>query len=199
MTRLPLLLPSQLDTAQRRVYDAVVGGRRAGGPQHFSLRLDDGSLTGPFNALLYAPEVGERLSALGEAIRFDTSLTAREREIAILAVAAARRASFEWYAHERVGRASGLTDGELRALHEGEDPRFSDERESAVLRVVRQLVARGELDEQTYGAVVKALGEKTLVEIVVLVGYYELLALLLAAFHVGVPEGRDPFDEWSCG
>ncbi|WP_208719877.1 carboxymuconolactone decarboxylase family protein [Amycolatopsis circi] len=68
---------------------------------------------------LCAPAVGSPLQALGEAIRYRTRMSARMREIAILAVASASGSEFETYAHQRAGRAAGLSDDELSTLASG--------------------------------------------------------------------------------
>lgn len=193
MSRLPLLRPGELDGEQRALYEAITDGRRTTGPQHFRLRHDDGSLAGPFNVLLHAPVIGAHVSSLGEAIRFDTSLEAREREIAILAVAASRQASYEWYAHERLGRACGLTHEELEGLRRGDGIAVSSARSAIVHLVAATLASGRRLDDAEYGRAVDELGETALVELVTLVGYYVMLATLLDAFAVGVPEGDDPF------
>jgi 4-carboxymuconolactone decarboxylase len=88
MTRLPILTPADLDDQQRVLYNAIAGGPRAAGPRLFALTDAAGRLNGPFNAMLFAPEVGTALQELGTAIRYRSSLTARIREMAILAVAA---------------------------------------------------------------------------------------------------------------
>src|SRR5437016_5410845 len=109
-SRLPDVSPEALDIHQRALYDAITAGPRAQGPQRFRLVDDHGRLTGPFAVMLVAPRVGEPLSRLGEAIRYETSLPARVREVAILIVAARWRSEFEWYAHEAIARDVGLTD-----------------------------------------------------------------------------------------
>jgi alkylhydroperoxidase family enzyme len=194
MTRLPLLTPELLDHDQRGLYESIAGGRRAGGPQHFRIRHDDGSLTEPFNALLHAPELAAHGSQLGEAVGFETGFSNREREIAILTVAAVRDASYEWYAHERVGRSLGLTEGELEMLRTGERVAFSDEREAVVSAVAATLAAGRALDDDAYGREATVLSERELVELAVLVGYFDLLSTVLDAFAVSVPEGADPFE-----
>ena len=62
------------------------------------------------------PRLGAALQALGSSVRYDTGLTDRCREIAILTVAAYWSSDFEWYAHEAVARAAGLTDTDLAAI-----------------------------------------------------------------------------------
>src|SRR3954471_6609619 len=135
--RLPALNPDDLDHEQRDVYAAIVGGPRP--PNVFSFVDEEGRLLGPFNAMLYSPVVGDPLQDLGAALRFRTSFTRREREIATLVVAAALRSDYEWYAHERLGRRAGLTDGELTALREGREPTLADARERIVHQASRAL------------------------------------------------------------
>lgn len=188
-----------MDAQQRDLYDRLTTGVRATGPQHVRLTADDGSLDGPFDAFLRQPAVGRRLQALGAAIRFETGLSPRCRELAILVVAAAWRSEFEWYAHARIGRAAGLTDGELAAVRDGaggphaEVPgAWPDPVEAMVVRAARALVAAGDLDDALYGEALEALGETHLFELVALVGYYAALALQLRVFRVPAPDG-DPF------
>src|SRR4029077_131361 len=114
--RLPKFEPPALDAEQRSLYDAIAGGRRAQGPQLFRLADADGRLEGPFNAFLLQPRLGAALQALGSSVRYDTGLDDRCREIAILTVAAHWHSDFEWYAHEAVARAAGLTTPQLAAI-----------------------------------------------------------------------------------
>lgn len=184
--RLPRLLPGSLTDLQREVYDRVAGGRRARGP--FAVTDDDGALTGPFNALLFAPEIGGALGRLGETIRYGGSLSDRVREIAILTVAAHHRSDFEWYAHERVGEQVGLTEAEMQRLRRGEPLEHPSEEESVAVVFCREVVRDRDVDAGVYDRAVTLLGHASVVEIVILVGYYQALALLLSVFHVGAPE-----------
>lgn len=194
--RLPLLTPDQLDDEQRALYETIVGGPRASRAPAFPLTDDAGRLAGPFNAMLYSPTVGRPLQDLGAALRFRTGFSKREREIAILVVAAGRRSDFEWYAHELIGRRAGLADHEIAALRRGEVPELSDPREVVVHRVARALVERRDLDDARYAEAAGTLGPATLVELITLVGYYEALALQLRVLRVTVPEG-EPVPHWA--
>jgi 4-carboxymuconolactone decarboxylase len=178
-----------LDDAQRAVHDAIAGGRRAQGPQLFRLVDDEGGLEGPFNAFLLQPRLGHAVQALGAAVRYDTTLSDRAREVAILVVAACWESEFEWYAHEAVGRHAGLTDEELDALRCGRFEDLSTEYEREVAAVTRLLAAHGDLDDERYAHAVDVLGEVTLFELLTLVGYYAMLALQLRVFRVGLPKG----------
>lgn len=193
--RLRRLTPADLDQDQQAVYDGIAGGDRAKGVQHFPLTQSDGSLNGPFGIMLHAPGVGVALQELGATIRYRTSMTARVREIAILQVAKAMASRFEWWAHERVGRAVGLTDEELMSLSLGVF-RSDDPVEAAAAQFCAQLLGSGHLSDDEYDAVASALGEQQLIELTTLVGYYRTLAQLMTVFAVDVPEEeQEPLPE----
>ena len=190
--RLAKLAPAALDEEQRAVYEQIAGGPRAGGP--FRLVDAAGGLEGPFNAFLLQPRLGHALQALGAAVRYETGLTERAREIAILVVAAATGSAFEQYAHEAVGRRAGLTDDELAALREADTDRLADDAERLVATTTATLVARGDLDDDEYEAAVSLLGLAGVFELLTLVGYYSTLALQLRVFRVGRPDGEQGVD-----
>jgi 4-carboxymuconolactone decarboxylase len=196
--RIPKLPPAELDDEQRALYDAIAGGRRAQGRQLFRLSDADGCLEGPFNAFLLQPRLGSALQALGAAVRYETALDDRSREIAILVVAAHWHSDFERYAHEAVARAAGLTDTDLAAIRHGHltQPSESGEptqpgaltgREAVVARTAAALAARGDLDDAEYREAAAELGADGLFELLTLVGYYATLALQLRVFRVPAP------------
>jgi 4-carboxymuconolactone decarboxylase len=186
--RLPRLTPDQLDGPQRAVYDGIAGGDRAKGVQHFPLTAEDGSLNGPFGVMLHAPGVGAALQELGSTIRFHTDLPTRVREIAILQVAHATGSEFEWWAHERVGRAAGLTEAELMELSMGSF-RGQDPFEAAAAAFVGNLLTSSTVTDQEFADASGVLSTEQLIDLTVLVGYYRTLAQLMSVFAVGVPGG----------
>jgi len=197
VSRIPSPTPDQLNAEQRTLYAAITGGPRAQGPQHFALTAEDGSLLGPFNAFLLSPTLGTTLQELGAAVRYATALTPRMRELAILIVAAHWRSAFERHAHEAVGRAAGLSDEELAAIHDGRALELDDDRERATVALCRALVA-GDVDDALWAAVREVLDERAVFELTTLVGYYATLALQLRVFRVDAaapdpaPEGETP-------
>lgn len=178
------LRPSDLDEAADALRVSIAGGPRANGP--FPLVEADGSLNGPFGVMLHAPAIGGALSSLGEAIRYRSSLDARLREIAILAVGATRRSGYEVWAHERVAASMGFSAEEISALTDGSWS-SGDERESVVHQCAVVLAAGRDLPEELVQQLVSALGETGAVELVALVGYYCSLAMLLQSFQIDAP------------
>jgi 4-carboxymuconolactone decarboxylase len=181
--RLSKLFPARLDDDQRAVYDAIAGGRRAQGPQLFPLVDAGGGLEGPFNAFLLQPRLGFAWQALGAAVRYETALSDRAREIAILVTATASDAAFEWRSHEPIGRHAGLTDHELDALRTSRFDVFADD-DRLVAATVSALCVRGDLDDEEYRRAVGAVGPAGVFELLTIVGYYQALAMQLRVFRV---------------
>lgn len=186
MTRLPDLSPDHLDDRQLALHRAIAEGPRAQGPQAFALTDERGALRGPFGAFLLSPPSGEALQRLGAAIRFESDLSDRLREMAILLVAAAEDSGFEQMAHERVARAVGLVNAEIEALAQRRIPDLDDPRELLGLAVVRSLLTAADVPDELWDPAVASLGLRAVHELVVLVGYYRALALQLRVLRIGV-------------
>lgn len=192
--RIPSPRPSELDSARRRLYEQITGGPRSSGPQLFQIADEDGRLQGPFNAMLLAPAVGEPLQRLGSAIRYESRLTDRAREIAILVLASERLSDFEWYAHRAVGRHVGLSESELEALRIGSLSESFDRQEQLVRSVVLELVRSRGITDDTFTDAKAVLGLELMMELVILVGYYDLLDLSMRVWQTPLPKGvQSPF------
>ena len=181
-SRFTSLPPEALTVEQRRVYDAVIGGPRA---RSGDLADAAGALGGPFGPMLLSPAVGDPLQALGAALRYRSGLTDRAREIATLLVADRCHSAYEWASHVVHGRRAGLTDAEIASLT-GDEPALTGI-EAVVARTALALLADNDLDDAQYTEAEQELGQAALFELVVLVGYYRLLARVLAAFRIPPP------------
>ncbi|MGQ4598210.1 carboxymuconolactone decarboxylase family protein [Nocardia sp. R6R-6] len=161
-------------------------------PATFRVTDADGRLEGPFNAMLLNPVVGHGIQELGDAVRNGTNLTARQREIAVLTVAALHRSEYEWYAHERLGLAIGLTQDEIDTIRMDQSvPTFSDD-EAMVYAITARLVKEQDIEDELYASAVEILGIETLSDVVVLTGYREMLSLVLRVWRAPLPEGISP-------
>jgi 4-carboxymuconolactone decarboxylase len=186
--RLRPLRPDELDADQRAVYEALADppGRVGQNP--------DGSLQGPFDAMLRAPHSGAALQAVGAALRYRSVLPERVRELATLMVAAHHRSAFEWHAHAPLAAAAGLPDVLVEAVRTGGSVEPEDPAERAAAVAVAQLLTAGDVDDDAWSGIVKALGEAGAVELTTLVGYYCLLALQMRVLRVQLPDGAAPVD-----
>ena len=196
MSRLPVLKPEALDSDQRQLYDTIAGDKRRQATRRFKMTDEDGRLTGPFNTLLYAPGVGDAVQRLGGALRFESSLPGHLRELTILMVAARWRANYEWYAHAPIAAREELDESVIAAVKDGEIPEDAPDDVRSVCQFVSELVHTRRVSEATYVKARQMIGERGLVELISVVGYYSLIAGLLNTFEIGVPEGEElPFGE----
>jgi 4-carboxymuconolactone decarboxylase len=186
VSRLRDLRRDELDAAGQDVWDKVVGSR--GG----ELLNSAGALVGPFNAFVHAPGIGRRLSSLGAALRFGTSIERRLTEVAIITVGSHWKAEFEWWAHARMATEHGVARPVVDAIGTGEDPPFARDDERIVYTVARELTADGQLSQESYDRAHDLLGDAGMVELVSLCGYYTLISYLLNAFAVPIPDGVEP-------
>ncbi|MFC4563181.1 carboxymuconolactone decarboxylase family protein [Nocardiopsis mangrovi] len=178
--------PGELTAEQQAIYDGVL--RKYGPEPGFELADPEGRLHGPFNAMLAAPSVGTALQGLSAAVGARTSLSVRVREIVILAVATARASSFEWSAHRRLAAVAGLSEEEISALGGyGTPGTFADD-EKAALDFARALLRDRDASDACHAAAEKYFGEAGVVELITLVGYYDLLSTLLRTLRVPLPE-----------
>lgn len=181
----PPLAPSDLDAEQAALYDKIAGGPRASSP--IPLVDDAGHLAGPFNALLHAPAIGDAVQNLGAQLRYASALTPRERELATLLVAGHDDCAYELYAHRRLAAAAGIAPETIEALAAGQVPPLADTREQLVTQFCAELLD-GAPAPEVVSAAVESLGAPLVFELVVLVGYYQLLSRLLDVADVGDPE-----------
>ena len=184
MSRLPALRHDDLDDTGRALWDAITSTRSS------SVIDDQGGLRGPFNPWLHAPEVGRRAADLGAHLRFGMSIDRRLIELAIITVGARWKAEFEWWAHVPMAREHGVTEAVIEAIGRGETPTFPHDDERIVHAVAHQLGVDGRIDPSAYAEAQTLLGDRGMVELVTLCGYYVLVSYTLNAFDIGLPPGN---------
>jgi 4-carboxymuconolactone decarboxylase len=151
-----------------------------------------GHVDAMYRTMLLNPELTEAVSTLGTHLRFaSTALGDRERELAILWVARAANAPYEWVKHEPKAREAGIGDATLDAIRRGE-ARELDRPGRDVIEAARHVLAREELPAPLQARLVAELGEPGLLELAVLVGFYAMIAGFTAAFDVPLPDGAEP-------
>jgi 4-carboxymuconolactone decarboxylase len=179
MPRITLPAPDTMDPDQRRVHDKVVAGRR-------------GKVQGPLRAVLHNAELADRWQALGELLRYSTSLTPRQSELAILVTGRACNSPFEWYAHRKEAEALGMEPTIIEALLVQRRPDGLSDDEACVVRFASELNASKSVSDATYADALARFGERTVVELTALVGYYTMVAMTLNAHEIPLPEGVEP-------
>ena len=175
MARYAPLNPSALTDAQRRVVEDVRAGRR-------------GTVPANVVAWLPSPELARRAAALGEFVRYETSLGPRLSELAILVVARYWSCAYEWAVHAGEADAAGVPATVIEAVARDEAPGLTGA-DAVVHEFTRELVRTGRVGDGLHARAVAALGEAGVVELVGVVGYYTLVAFTLNASDVPAPAG----------
>lgn len=179
MPRIPLFPNDSMDADQRRVLDKIVSGPR-------------GRIQGPLRAVLYNAELADRWQALGALLRYQTLLTPRESELAILVTGRACRSPFEWHAHRLEAEKAGIEAPVIEALLAERFPDDLSDDDALVVRVALELNHLRSVSDATYAEALARFGPRKLVELTSLVGYYTMVAMTLNAHEIPLPEGTAP-------
>ncbi|HWO26482.1 MAG TPA: hypothetical protein VNO30_47465 [Kofleriaceae bacterium] len=182
MSRIPALDIADLSPEQRRVHDTIVAGPR-------------GAVPGPLAIWLTSAELADKAQALGAFCRFGSSLSPRLSELAILVVGAHWTAGYEWHTHAPLAVAAGIDPSAVEAIRARRAPVFARADEQVVYELARELLAIRHVSDGTYRRAVGQLGQKGVVELIGILGYYTLISMTIKTFEVAVPEGAaDPFE-----
>ncbi|MBS7791663.1 carboxymuconolactone decarboxylase family protein [Roseococcus sp. SDR] len=174
MPRLHLPPEAEMTPAQKASVAEAVAGIR-------------GRVPAPMIAWLRNPVLASRGQKLGELLRYETSLEPRLSELAILVCARHWTSHHEWTAHKREALRAGLAPEVIAAIAARRAPVLGEAREQAVFEVSQTLLATGRVPKPLYEAGLTALGERGMVELVGILGYYCLVALTLNTFELGLP------------
>jgi 4-carboxymuconolactone decarboxylase len=173
----------QLTPEQKTMVNDLLGGTRT-------------SLNGPFNVLLRSPEMGNIAQKLGEYLRFHTSVPTRLNEMAILMTARWWSAQYAWTTHRPLAEQAGLSPAVADDIAAGRRPARMQADETIVYDFVTELRERRRVSDQTFAAAVGLLGERGVTDLIGLMGYYDLVSMVVNVDRYPLPNGTAlPFAE----
>jgi 4-carboxymuconolactone decarboxylase len=175
--RLKLLSPGEMSPEQKQTYDEAIAGKRGAAPA-------------PMMAWLNSPDMARHATRLGEMLRFNTEFPPKLSEIAILVTARHWTAHYEWWAHKRLALKGGLDEKIIDAIRDRRTPIFDDPKGQMIYNVAKSLHEGHGLAKGLYDDAVKTLGERGLVEIIGLCGYYTMVSMTLNTFEFELPAGE---------
>jgi AhpD family alkylhydroperoxidase len=149
-----------------------------------------------FRMVAGAPRAVRPFMALGSAV-LSAPLDARRREIAVLRVAHATHAPYEWAQHEQLARNVGVTEAEIEAIGR-EDPVTSlDEECNLICRVADEVSRDVRLSDEALERIIDRYGPRETTELIMLVSYYNMVSRFLESTRVEVEdepllEGQTP-------
>jgi 4-carboxymuconolactone decarboxylase len=166
----------EMTPAQKTMIEHVLSGPR-------------GSTDGPFNVQLRSPEMGDLGQQFGAATRFATSVPRKLYELAIIITARHWSAQFEWTAHHRSALQAGVSAGVCDAIAQGRRPSAMPPDEEAVYNFATELLDKTQVSDSTFEAAKKLLGERGVVDLVSVMGWYGTVSMYLNVDRYPLPEG----------
>jgi len=147
---------------------------------------------GPFNALFRSATLCDRVQKLGEYLRFESSLPARLNEFAILITARHWNAQYEWFAHYKHAMTGGLSPAVAADLAQGRRPANMQEDEAALYDFCKELHEKKSVSDATFQAALDKFGERGVIDLIGVSGYYSLVSMVLNVDRQPLPEGTPP-------
>ncbi|QBQ99175.1 carboxymuconolactone decarboxylase family protein [Paraburkholderia pallida] len=168
---------------QKAVLDEILSGPR-------------GNLNGPFLGWIHSPELAQHAQRLGAFCRYNTGLSLRLSELAILVTAARWQAQAEWYIHYPIALKAGVPEALAEQIRTGAEPVFDEADDALIYAFVTELYDAKRVSDATYARAVERFGHETTINLVGLLGYYALVAMTLNVFGMRA-EGQTslPFPE----
>lgn len=177
--RMPPIPADKLTEAQKKAIEEFKAARSA-------------DISGPFVPLLRSPEVMTRARAMGDYLRFRSSLPPRLSELVILLTARRWTQQYEWHAHAPLAVKGGLEAEIVKAVAEGRRPEGLAEDEEIVYALFDEMQKNQSIGDATYARAVGAIGEQGIIDVMGITGYYTLLAMVMNTARTPLPAGAKP-------
>jgi 4-carboxymuconolactone decarboxylase len=179
MSRLPAVRRESITPEGQEVWDRVASSR--------------GGVTGPHSVLIRVPALSEHVRALGDYFLAGGVLPQDDAELAILATVREAGARFAWNRHERRARELGTRPEAIEIVRAQGALDALTVRERLLVEIAHAVLRTHMLPEDLFAQGLAKLGEQQLVELVALVGYYNMIGGVLNSFEVPPPDDSPTF------
>jgi len=169
----------EMTPEQKKMFESLIQGERRGAG-------------GPFNVLLRSPEMGDLAQKFGASMRFHSSIPSKLNEMAIIITARHWTSHFEWYAHRRAAANAGLNTAIIEAIAAGKRPTGMAADEEAVYNFCTELLTNKQVSDATFQAAKDKFGERGIVDLIGVTGYYQVVSMLLNVDRYPLPDGVQP-------
>lgn len=159
---------------QREAAQAIIDGPR-------------GALYGPFVPLLRSPELLDHAQRLGEYLRYRSAIGTRLSELAILVTARHWDQPVEWAIHAPIAAQSGISAAAIDDVGHGRRPQHMTEEDAAVHDFSLELNRDKRVSDATYASALALFGERGVVDLMAINGYYTFLAMVMNAAQTATP------------
>jgi 4-carboxymuconolactone decarboxylase len=166
----------EMNPAQKTMMEHLANGPRRGAG-------------GPFNVLLRSPEMGDLVQEFGAKMRFGSSLPPKLNEMAIIIVGRHWTSHYEWNAHRNAAAQAGLNEAIIQSIAQGKRPASMDADETIIYNFATELLNTKQVGDANFKAVKDKFGERGVVDLIGVMGYYQLVSMLLNVDRYPLPAG----------
>jgi len=175
MARVNPIPRDQMTDEQRSLNDAIAAHRSGG------------QAGGPYAIWLRNPALTAKAAALGNYLRHESSVPRRLSELAILVTARAWNSQYAWRSHEKHAKLAGLEMPIIDAIRHRRRPDFVHDTDIIVYELAAELNEARAISDATYARAVALLGEAAVIDLVTIIGFYSMVAMVVIAFQSDVP------------
>jgi 4-carboxymuconolactone decarboxylase len=123
-----------------------------------------------------------------------TCVSRRDRELLILRTAWLMNSDYEWGNHVLAAKDAGIADQEIDAIREGSQSPVWSPQEATLLRMAEELVGQAWLPDEVFGQLSSFYSEEQIIESVMLVGHYVMMAYLFNSVGIEREDGVPGFE-----
>ncbi|HUR79081.1 MAG TPA: carboxymuconolactone decarboxylase family protein [Acidimicrobiales bacterium] len=142
-----------------------------------------------FTTLAHHPRLLKKWSEFGGVLLYRGELDAREREILILRTGWNCRSEYEWGQHKAIGLGAGLTEKEVDATTLEPAAAGWNDDDALLITAADELHADSKISDATWATLAKRYTKQQLIELLMVVGQYHLVAMTLNSLEVQRDEG----------
>jgi predicted cupin superfamily sugar epimerase/alkylhydroperoxidase family enzyme len=155
------------------------------------IRGSDTRLLNVFGTLAQHPELLRQWLGFATYLLRDSTLPPRLRELVILRVGWLCRSPYEWGQHVHVARRVGVDDATLQRLARGSTAADWSPEEAVALRAAEEIVGRHTVSSDTWATLASHFDTRQVLDLVFVVGQYQLVCAALNACRVERDDGLD--------
>ncbi len=148
----------------------------------------NGKLVNIFSVLMNHPKLFKAWMRFGGYILSDEqTLSARDREIAILRIGWLNQAQYEWEQHVRIARTAGLSDEDIERISKGPKSGW-DRHDAALLQAADDLFENSVVSDETWKTLSERYNTQQMMDLVFTIGQYNLVSWALNSLGVPLDE-----------
>ena len=178
MARLPTATRDSVPVDQREIFDEMVQN------------LGAVPLYGPGSVMIHVPKAHHWATGLNNYLRQDSSLTKKTQELAMLVTARELDCQHIWNAHAASARQAGVPDALVDALRDRKELPEMAADEAVVVNYGCEFFRTHRVSRGAFQAALEQLGQQGVVELAMIFGNYNLLAVLINSFDTDLPPNR---------